>query len=93
MKAANGGFSNPTAASPVPMLSTASVPTKLNRTMRRATLFHTKATTDKDVPCRDCPWEPLPARRLSACGHEGGDFLHFLHAVFHRPVVEEVWGR
>ncbi len=30
MKAANNGFSSPTAARPMPMLSTASVPAKLN---------------------------------------------------------------
>ncbi len=35
MKAANNGFSIPTAASPMPTLSTASVPAKLNQMMWR----------------------------------------------------------
>jgi hypothetical protein len=35
MKAANNGFSIPNAASPMPRLSTASVPAKLNQMMRR----------------------------------------------------------
>ena len=34
MKAANNGFSIPTAASAMPMLSTASVPAKLNQAVR-----------------------------------------------------------